>query len=479
MAGASVVEAPLIGRRSELGRIAAKLSREPAAAFVLAGAAGVGKTRLATETAKTVAAGGFETVEIAASGAASSIPFGPFAPLLPAGEPATDLLGLLQQATSAIVERAGPSRQLLMVVDDAHLLDESSAALVHRLVRTESCGVLATVRSFERAPDQVTALWKDGLAERVELDPLDEPEVGQLAAGVLGGPVAGASVRRLWEASRGNPLYLRELLAGAAESGALAETGGIWSLELPLTAPPQLLELIAARLEGLAPDTVEVIELVAAGTPVPLSILESLTSVAAIEDAERRGFIELNTDGRRSWVRLVHSLYGEALRQMLQGYRLRRIATSLAGALAATGARRREDLLRLARWQLDAGVYGADAGTLERAARRAMQMFDLSLAERLAERALECGAGFEAGLVLGRRSFARGNSRRRSPRSPPPPSCASTTSRSHGSRMRARTTCTPSCGIPRRPPRCSRARSPSSPTRMPACCCSLGTRSTA
>jgi DNA-binding CsgD family transcriptional regulator len=383
-------EAPLVGRVQELDRIRSRLSERSSAAIVLAGAAGVGKSRLAREAARAAASNGFVTAEVAASASASSISFGSSAPPLPVDAPASSLL-----------ERAGPGGRLLLVVDDAHLLDDGSAALVHRLVRTETCGVVATVRSLEPAPDPVTALWKDGLAERLDLDLLSEAEVGQVAAGMLGDPVAGASARRLWELSQGNVLYLRELLAGAIASGALFERGGVWSLQLPLTVPARLVELIAARLAGIAPDTERVIEFVAAGEPLPLSILEQLSAASSIEDAESRGLIELHRDGNRSAIRLAHPLYGETIRQTLPAYRLRRIWATLASRLVRTGARRHEDLLRVAQWQLDAGAPDCDPDLLARAARRAMGMFDLSLAERLARRGVEVGAGFEAELVLG------------------------------------------------------------------------------
>jgi DNA-binding CsgD family transcriptional regulator len=408
MEAALVDEAPLVGRGAELDRIVVSLRERPSAAFVLAGAPGVGKTRLATEAARAASRSGFATTSVAASGSASSIPFGPFAPLLPEGATAPNLLELLRQASAAVLERAGSDGQLLLVVDDAHLLDEGSAALVNQLVRSGTCGVVATVRSLAPAPYPVTSLWKDGLAERLELDTLGETEVGQVAAGVLGGPVASASVRRLWEVSQGNALYLRELLAGAVDSGALVDGGGIWSLELPLTAPARLIELVAARLAGVAPETVETIHLVAAGEPLPLTILERLCEPAPIEDAERRGFVQLHRDGRRTAVRLAHPLYGETLRQTLPGYGLRRMSALLVDAVAATGARRREDLLRLAQWQLDAGPGESDPDLLSRAARRAIAMFDMALAERFAERAVDAGAGFDAGLVLGEARFRSG-----------------------------------------------------------------------
>jgi hypothetical protein len=104
----------------------------------------------------------------------------------------------------------------------------------------------------------VTALWKDGLAERIDLGSWGEAETEAVLAAFLGVPVARGSVRRLWEVSQGNALYLRELLIGAVDSGALTEADGIWSLRRPLTAPGRLVELVAARLAGLAPDTVAV-----------------------------------------------------------------------------------------------------------------------------------------------------------------------------------------------------------------------------
>jgi len=404
-------EIPLMSREAEMDRILAKLKGPKPVAFVLAGPAGVGKSRLALEAARSATGLGFTTAEAVASRAAASIPFGPFAPFLPeTGHAPGDLLGLLRQASEAILGRAGPDRRLLLVVDDAQLLDDGSAALVHQLVREETCSVLASLRTPGPAPDPVTALWKDGLAERIDLDTWNEAETEAVLVAVLGGPVASGSVRRLWELSRGNALYLRELLIGAVDSGALRESGGIWSLHLPLTAPGRLIELVAARLAGLAPDTVAVIELLAAGEPLGLSILEKITDPASVEDAEAQGFVHVQQDGRRTVARLTHPVYGEALRQSLPRSRLRRISAVLASAVEATGSRRREDLLRLGQWQLDSGV-AADPALLGRAARRASEIFDNELAARLAQAALDLGGGVDAGLALGEARFRSGNHR--------------------------------------------------------------------
>jgi DNA-binding NarL/FixJ family response regulator len=402
-------EIPLISRAAELGRILAKLQGPVPVAFVLAGAVGVGKTRLAAEAASAAAALGFATAQAVASRAASTIPFGPFAGFLPeTGDSPGDLLGLLRRASDAIAGRAGPDRRLLLTVDDAQFLDEGSAALVHQLVRTGSCSVLASLRTPGPVPEPVTALWKDGLAERIELSSWGEADTEAVVTAVLGGPVARGSVRRLWEVSQGNALYLRELLIGAAESGALSETGGIWSLQRPLAAPGRLVELVASRLAGLSPETVAVIELLVAGEPLGMAIIEKIADPAGLEDAEARGFVQVQQDGRRTVARLAHPVYGEVLRQSMPRSRLRRISAALAGAIEATGARRREDLLRLGRWQLDSGL-ARDPALLTRAAQRAAEMFDMDLAGRLAQAALDAGGGVDAGLVLGEARFRSGS----------------------------------------------------------------------
>lgn len=397
-----------MSREAEMDRILARLRKSEPAAFVVAGASGVGKTRLASEVSKQAAGLGFATAHVVASRAAASIPLGPFAPFIAeAGRYPGDMLGLLHLASDGILGRAGPDRKLLLVVDDAQLLDDSSAALVHQLVRDRACSVVASLRTPGLAPDAVTTLWKDGLAERIDLKAWSEPETEAVLASVFGGPVAGGTVRTLWEMSRGNALYLRELLIGAVTSGALSQSGGIWALGRPLTAPSRLVELVAARLSGLAHETVAVLELLAAGEPLAMSVLEKLADPAGLEDAEAQGLVQVSYDGRRSEARLSHPVYGEALRQSLPRSRLRRILANLAQALQETGARRREDPLRLARWQLDSGTPGQPA-LLDRAARRAMQMFDVDLAARLARAALDAGAGADAGLVLGEAAFRSG-----------------------------------------------------------------------
>lgn len=397
---------PLIGRQAELRTIVDSLGMPAAAGWVLAGSAGVGKTRLAREALSQAERQGWATVWVVGSRSAASIPLGAFAHLLPDKAPAApSRLELLGQARRALVER-GANRRLLVGVDDAHVLDDASATLVYQLAETGSF-VLATVRTGEPTPDPVVALWKEGLAGRLELEALSEAEVYELARGVLGGEVDGLTLRSLWEASRGNVLFLRELVVGGLEAGLLVQDGGVWSWKGPIVMSRPLSEVIEARMSGLADDERSLLEVLAHGEPMGVWELESRFAPEMLEATERRGLMALERDGKRMRVRPAHPLYGEALRSNTAGLRRRGIYRSLVGCLEQTGARRREDHLRLATWYLETGDK-APSKLLVAGARRALAGFDPALAERLAREAAENHRDAASCFVLGEALLQQG-----------------------------------------------------------------------
>ena len=220
-----VADWPLVGRREELSIIEHTLGDGQYRGLLLAGAPGVGKTRLAREALAAAEASGCETKWAVASRAVAAIPFGALAHLLPiAGENSTHLQ-LLQQAGKWMAGQAR-GRRVVLGIDDAHMLDDASAALLFHLVINGIAFVVATLPSGEPAPGPVTALWKDGVAERLEIQTLARAEVSELVEAALGGPVEGLTRERLWLLSRGNILYLRELVQGGRQAGDLACVGG-------------------------------------------------------------------------------------------------------------------------------------------------------------------------------------------------------------------------------------------------------------
>jgi DNA-binding CsgD family transcriptional regulator len=385
---------PLAGRREELDFVEDALAARATAGVVLAGAAGVGKSRLAAEVLARARARGRATAWAVGTHSAQRIPFGALAHLLP-----DTLSGI--EAPQNLLRTAGEALAAhdVLGVDDAHLLDDSSAALLHHVAVAGTSFVVATVRGGEAAPDPVVALWKDGLAERLEVQPLSREETEELAASALAGPVDAATLHGLWRVTLGNPLFLREVVLGGRESGTLVRGEHGWSWNGGLGAVPRLLEVVEARLGRLDDEERAALELVAAGEPLEASAIQALAPARVVEALQRKGLLTEDTDGRRLTARLAHPLYGEVLRARTPPVQARTIRRRLAETLEAAGGRRREDLLRVATWRLDALERGSPA-LLVAAARRAMSVLDFRLAERLARAAADGEGGFDAARAL-------------------------------------------------------------------------------
>jgi DNA-binding CsgD family transcriptional regulator len=389
----------LVGRQRELEALAADIRDARGGGVVLAGVAGVGKTRVAREALAQAQAAGREVEWVAATRAAASIPFGAVSHLLPAAERlGDDRLDTLRRAAALLAER-NRGRPLVLGVDDAHLLDDASAALMHLLILRGLAVLLVTVRTGAPAPDSVIALWKDGLARRLDLPALAPEATAELLGRALGGPVDGLTRQEMLRVSEGNPLYLRELVLGGWETGALHQVEGVWRWTGGLAGATRLAELVAARLDTLAETARATVELAAWGEPLPVGVLQMLVDMRAVQAAEQSGLLVLERSGRRILARLAHPLHGEVLRATLPVSRARSVADRLAAAFDAGPLRRRDDLLRVGTWQLEAGV-ATHPDLLLKAASQAAARFDHELTERLARAAVDAGGGTTAVRVL-------------------------------------------------------------------------------
>jgi DNA-binding CsgD family transcriptional regulator len=405
------VEWRLVGRETEL-RTLSNLLVSRNQGVVLAGPAGVGKSRLGAEALDMCRHEGFAVARVRATRSSSQIPLGAFASLLPSSpEPrrgqVDEKVNLLHRCAHELTSRA-LGRRLVLGVDDAHLLDDMSATLVHQLAESGAATLVATVRSAESAPDPVLALWKDDLAQRVEVKGLTAAAVTEALVDMLQGCVDDAVVAELMARSRGNMLFLRELAFGALADGALRNDSGIWRLVGGLHPSDRLVELVEARLEGLTDRERELLEIVAFGEPLGPSELGALSEERVAESLERKRLLKSTQEGLRLTIRLGHPLYGDVLRERIPALRARSITRALAESVEASGARRREDLLRIATWRLVGG--GAEPGLMYDAAMAARWRYDFPLAERLARAALEAGGGFEAALLAAQLAGLQGRS---------------------------------------------------------------------
>jgi DNA-binding CsgD family transcriptional regulator len=390
---------PLVGRDAELAVLASALADGNAGGVVLFGAAGVGKTRLARCAVDMAEARGLVTASVRANRSASLIPFGALAPLFAElGLPVEVDARLLRAAADAVRQRRGEGRMLL-AVDDAQELDDASGALLDHLLHTGDVQVVLTARLGDQQAAAIHDMWKDGRIIRLEVHPLPDRHVQALTSLALGGPVEASTLQVLSDSCAGNVLFLRELINGALESGALEEHQGMWRLSGSIARSPRLRDLIERRLRGISPVERGVLELVAVGEPLRLSFLKTLVDSRSVEHLERREILDSERGDGDPVVRFNHPLFGEVVREHLSPVRKAHLSRDLADAAEVVGTADERSALRTAVWRLDGGGTIQPDLTLA-AARKAFLSEDYLLSGRLARSVWDTTSSLPAALLV-------------------------------------------------------------------------------
>jgi DNA-binding CsgD family transcriptional regulator len=388
---------PLVGRTEEIAEISRAIAES--GGLVLAGAAGVGKTRLVREALAVARRSGRPTRWVVATGSSNTVPLGAFAEF--ASSFGGDPVRWVQDVIDALTAGSDPMATVVGV-DDAQLLDDLSALVVYQLVRRRLATVVLTVRTGPGAAvaEAITSLWKDESLVRIDLQPLSADEIAVLVAAVLGGDVEPASAQRFWRYTRGNVLYLRQLIADESASGRIAQRSGLWVWDGHPSFSPSLLELIEANIGRQDQAVVDVLDLLAVAESLELSVLEQLAPTAVIETAEARGVICVDTGGGSATARPSHPMFGEARRARLGTVRLRSLRGRVAVALGERGEASPQHSVRRAVLMLGSD-QAPDPALLIQAAQAAMSLLDPVLAVSLTESAVRHGGGRAAQLAHG------------------------------------------------------------------------------
>ena len=235
---------------------------------------------------------------------------------------------------------AAPAGATVVVgVDDVHLLDDLSTFVVHQIVQRGAAKVVLTVRDGEPIPAAIQEMWKAGQFDRLDLQPLSLDETTTLLSATLGGSVDPVAASRLWKLTRGNALYLRNIVEQEVADGRLVQQRGFWRWLGDPIVPPGLVELIESRIGALPTAVSDVVDALAVGEPIELASLTRITDPAAVEEADMRGLITLEPVDAGVEVRVAHPLYGEVRRKRAAPTRLRRLRGLVAAELAASDDR--------------------------------------------------------------------------------------------------------------------------------------------
>ncbi|WP_427924105.1 LuxR C-terminal-related transcriptional regulator [Streptomyces sp. cg40] len=311
---------PFTGREDELELIRRSLTAGRHG-IVVTGPAGRGKTRLVTEAVR-----GGDCARITGTPETRALPFAAFAHLLPESVSLHRAVQLL-------------SGTRLLLIDDAHLLDDSSAALVHQLAVHGRTRLIVVVADGDPVPGAVSRLWTGELLPRLALEPLPREEIAQLLAAGAGGPLEPLTVKRLHRLCQGDLRLLRDLFGAVRERGLLTRATDTdeWAWRGPVPVTATVRERTAQVLARADLDERESLERLAFAEPLA-SALDDF-DLDILERLEAEDLIRVDDRGA---VRLTHPLHGPALRAAAGRLRARRLARTPDQCVPALAAERAE-----------------------------------------------------------------------------------------------------------------------------------------
>jgi DNA-binding NarL/FixJ family response regulator len=385
----------LTGRDSELAVIRRALSGVGNySGAVIVGAAGVGKTRLAREVLARAEASGERTYWIVGTQSARQLPLGAFTASV--CDTLSDPISDVRRVINSFVTQQRQGRAVIGV-DDAHLLDPLSAHVVHQLAQARGTRLVVTVRTGEDEPDAVTALWKDDLLARLDLQPLSAPDTHRLIETTLGGAIDSRSAMRFWKLTGGNALFLRQLLKDQIAAGSIRQVAGVWMWDERVAVSDSLGDMVGRQLSRLTPDVALVVDTLSQYEPLAVDVLCNLVHRQDLEAAEQLNLVSVERSGPRLMARLAHPLFGELRRAAASEMYLSRIRGKLAQRLAKDADPDMHATVRRALLALESDLP-PDPDLFLEAARFAMTLLDLDLSDRFATAAAGAGAGEAAGL---------------------------------------------------------------------------------
>jgi DNA-binding CsgD family transcriptional regulator len=302
-----------------------------------------------------------------------------------AGEPPADRFAATHGLYWLCANRAerGP---LVVLVDDVQWVDDPSLAWLGYLARRVGDLALLLVvglRLGDPGGDrgELARLLVDGGVERIALGPLSAPAVRTIVRAHLDEDADEQFCRACYELTGGNPLLVRELLAGAREQGLAARGESVVALHR--IAPTAVGTSVLARLGRLGTEPVALARAVAVlgpGAEVTLAArLAELGPVTAELTADRLAAAQIFAPVRP--LEFFHPLIGAAVREDIAPG-ARRVAHRRAAALLDRDGD--GSLARVAAHLLESGP-GGDAWVVARLHDAARQALDQSAPEVAAD----------------------------------------------------------------------------------------------
>jgi DNA-binding CsgD family transcriptional regulator len=409
----------LIGREREQEELLAALAAVAGGRggfLLLAGEAGVGKTRLAREA---LARSGLLTLEASAA-REDTPPYGPlvaslraYLRVVPGGlddaGPLSPYLAVILPEVGVPPERAdrptlfeaircafstiARRQPTAVLLDDLHWADDTTFELLPVLAETLEQEALLLVGAYRS--DEVprghalrrmrTDLRRAGRLVELVVDPLSAEETFALAARTLGRPPSASLATTLYLRTQGIPLFVEELVRALASDGRLED--GPRGLEVTgaeaLPIPETVRDAVLLRVETLSTEARQALDVASiAGPRFDLEVVSALADSTGLEEVFEAGFLVEAELGQGAF---RHALVQEALHEAVPWRRRRRLHGEVASRLETAGVAS----VALAEHWLMAGEIERARGVLVAAARAWCGLHAYRDAAAAARRALE------------------------------------------------------------------------------------------
>lgn len=440
-AGRSIVCPVLIGRAALLDALRHRVDEARAGrggAVLIAGEAGMGKTRLVAEARAAAGAQGFRLLQGNCFQPDSACPYAPFLDLLHAhfhrpedlGPGASALYPLLpdlappppvpppqvepeqerRRLFAALVQLflwLAARAPLLVVIEDLHWSDDLSLDLLHLLARRaagQPLLLLLTYRSDETRPGLrhwLATLDRERLADELTLAPLTPAEVAEMLRAIfaLRQTVGRDFLEAIYALSQGNPFVVEEVLTALVTTGEITFSGGTW-LRKPLARlriPRSIHDAVQQRQAGLSPDARALLGLAAvAGHRFDFAVLQAVTGhheahmLALIKELVNAQLVVEESADRFAF---RHALTREAVYRDLLARERRSLHRAIAEAIERIHADGRETrLVDLAYHYYEAGAWSKAHEFALRAGERTLALYAPAAAIEHLTHALEAGA---------------------------------------------------------------------------------------
>jgi DNA-binding CsgD family transcriptional regulator/tetratricopeptide (TPR) repeat protein len=422
---------PLVGRKRQLAQLCGRLERACGGAggvLLLAGEAGIGKSRLVVELKALAQEEGFLVLQGNCFEPDRSVPYAPIADLLrgwlagrspsevaealggaapevarllpeltqrlpglttpPEIDPDQDRLRLVHTLIGLLLELA--TRPLLLVLEDLHWSDDGSLDFLLALARqTERRPVLLalTYRSDE-AHDAlrhlVAELERERLAQELPLARLAQPDVDAMLRAIFSQdqPIRRDFLDVIFRLTDGNPFFIEEVITALIATGEIFQSGGVWDRRpvAELRIPRTVQDAVQRRLRRVSEAAWRVLTTAAvAGQRFDFSLLADLGGhdedglLTLIKELIAAQFVVEESADRFSF---RHALIRQAVESELLARERLALHRAIAEALERRHAHAPEPYLgELAHHFFAAGVWDKALDYARRAGEQAQAMY--------------------------------------------------------------------------------------------------------